>query len=64
MSYMRDVVLQRKIDQEERFKREVERDYHKRSLIVECSIELAGYKVGKAFLESDDHQQWQEECRY
>lgn len=56
--------LQRQIDQEERFKREVERDSHKGRVLIECATELAGYYTGTRFFDSQSDQQWQEECRY
>jgi hypothetical protein len=63
MSRMKDR-LQRQIDDEERFKSEVERDSYKGRVLIECATELAGYYTGTKFLDYSDQQQWQDECRY
>lgn len=52
-------LLERQYDQEERFRREVERDSHKGRVLLECATELAGYYTGIRFCTNDDHSQWQ-----
>lgn len=51
--------LERLYDQEERFRREVERDSHKGRVLLECATELAGYYTGTRFCTPDDNAQWQ-----